>query len=346
MRIALFHSTLPGSGRKVGGVEVQVNRLAIRLSERGHQVTVFSFFDAPSSARYRHRKLRPAICGRNPLARMIAVPLLLNLTDFSEFDILHLHGDDWFFLRRRIPTVRTFYGSALYEAVAATNWRRRFRQAVTFPLELIASRLATASFSIADHGMPLYRLDGVLPIGVELPVSELAPKSPMPSILFVGTWSGRKRGAFLEQEFRERVLPEHPEAELWMVSDWCRESDRVKWIRFPDDAALQCLYQRAWLFCMPSTYEGFGIPYIEAMANGTPVITTSNPGARYVLADGLNGIIVEDDLLGPTLGGALDNAELRRSMGLSGRRRAEMFSWERAVAEHESAYAQAIGSWR
>ena len=48
--------------------------------------------------------------------------------------------------------------------------------------------------------------------------------------------------------------------------------------RLPE-ADLQDLYRRAWVFCLPSTYEGFGIPYIEAMASGTPVVATRNAGA-------------------------------------------------------------------
>ena len=40
------------------------------------------------------------------------------------------------------------------------------------------------------------------------------------------------------------------------------------------DAELVDLYRSSWLFCLPSSYEGFGIPYAEAMANGCPVVAT------------------------------------------------------------------------
>ena len=45
-----------------------------------------------------------------------------------------------------------------------------------------------------------------------------------------------------------------------------------------DDEELAREYRAAWVFCLPSSYEGFGIPYAEAMASGTPVVATPNPG--------------------------------------------------------------------
>ncbi len=46
------------------------------------------------------------------------------------------------------------------------------------------------------------------------------------------------------------------------------------------------LYQRAWILCLPSTYEGFGVPYIEAMASGTVAVASPNPGAKEILDNG------------------------------------------------------------
>ncbi len=52
-------------------------------------------------------------------------------------------------------------------------------------------------------------------------------------------------------------------------------------------------YGRAWVFCLPSSYEGFGIPYAEAMTAGLPVVATPNVGARYVTDEGAVGSLVE-----------------------------------------------------
>ena len=58
-----------------------------------------------------------------------------------------------------------------------------------------------------------------------------------------------------------------------------------------DSEKLSELYSAAWIFCLPSSYEGFGRPYVEAMAAGTPVVATPNPGAMEVLENGRFGLI-------------------------------------------------------
>ncbi len=169
MRIGLFHSTLLEPGRKVGGVDVFVHQLGNALVERGHDVSMLTFTaKAPADANYRLHRL-----GRGCIARSRSRPAvaLMTLTarSPSNVDVLHLHGDDWFYVGRRVPTVRTFYGSALCEARSATSTGRRVLQSMLFPLELLASRLATSSFAIAD-GMPAgYRLMGELSLGFTPP---------------------------------------------------------------------------------------------------------------------------------------------------------------------------------
>src|SRR5205807_260622 len=121
-----------------------------------------------------------------------------------------------------------------------------------------------------------------------------------PTILFVGTWEGRKRGAFLADRFATDVLTRHPRARLMMVSDRCADQPGLTWIRFPSDEELSRLYRSSWLFCMPSTYEGFGMPYLEAMGHGLPVVATPNPGSRFLLQGGA-GVLASDSVLGPTL---------------------------------------------
>ena len=341
MKVGIFHATLPEPGRKPGGVEQHVHRLAQELARAGHEVTVLSLTAAPADALYRHRILRSP--GKGEIARLTAVPILLNWADTSDMEVLHLHGDDWFYFRRRLPTVRTFHGFALEEARHATRLRRRARLGVTYPLEVLASRLATASYGGGEATVPGYRLDGVLSYAVHSP-DGAAAKSELPSVLFVGTWEGRKRGRFLRDAFEQHVLPVHPRAELWMVSDHCEPSPNVRWFQAPSDAELLGLFERAWAFCLPSTYEGFGIPYVEAMAAGTPVVATPNVGSRMILEDGKHGLMVADDELGPALARVLGEPELRAHFIEAGRRRKLDFTWKRVVEAHEAAYRAAISA--
>jgi phosphatidyl-myo-inositol alpha-mannosyltransferase len=377
LRIGVFSASLPQPGQKPGGVDVHVHRLANRLSARGHGVRVASFSPAPPDATYETAALRPRGLGERTLARLTLVSAAFNLLDTSDLDVVHLHGDDWFYLRRRgVPTVRTFHGSALLEARHATRARRRARQLACFGLELAAARLATASYGLIPGDGAPYRVRGALPIGVDVVAPAGADvehtgappdpardgedaRSPRPTVLFVGTWGGRKRGRLLYEAFQREVLPRVPGARLQMVcerpaaaADDGPASNRmagsvasgpgVEWIGVPDDARLTELYRRAWLFCLPSSYEGFGLPYLEAMAHGTPVVATPNPGARHVLAEGHDGALVEPARLGEELARLLTDEDARVTLGRRGCERAQTFSWDAALDAHEQAYLDAI----
>jgi phosphatidylinositol alpha-mannosyltransferase len=342
----MFQSALPVPGRKPGGVDVFVDRLAQRLALRGHDVQMISLGPAPSGARYAHQRLS----GNSRdigLQRLLTVPLRLNRLDTSGLDVLHLHGDDWFFVRRRVPTIRSFYGSALHEARHATRLRRRASHRMIFGLELVSARLATRSYSVGPGWRRLYSLSGTLDCGIELSeASDQQDRSAAPSILFVGTWEGRKRGRFLHDVFLHEVRPRLPDAQLWMVSDECVPADGVKWLYGPSDEVLADLYERAWVFCLPSTYEGFGIPYLEAMARGLPVVSSPNIGSRYVLGRSYAGLVADDANLGAALLRLLADGDRRSRMGQAGRLRAGDFTWRRVLDAHEEAYEQTIAASR
>jgi phosphatidyl-myo-inositol alpha-mannosyltransferase len=342
----MFHSTLPEPRRKPGGVEVFVHRLSQHLVGRGHAVTVFSLSPSPSDAGYDVSWPAAHVPARSKIRRLTEVPARLNCIDTARLDILHLHGDDWFFFRRRLPTVRTFYGSAFEEARHGAGAKRRASQAAIFGLEVVAARLATRSYGIAPGWERTYRLSGLLPCGVDVPEHTENRRAERPTILFVGTWDGRKRGRYLHEVFSRDVRTAVPDAQLWMVSDRCEECEGVRWIETPSDDELTSLYGQAWTFCLPSTYEGFGIPYIEAMAQGTPVVASPNPGAKHVLGVGRAGLIARDGELGGALVRSLLDEELRRQLSSAGRARAHDFAWQRVVQAHEAAYDETIAVWR
>jgi phosphatidylinositol alpha-mannosyltransferase len=314
---------------------------------RGHRLTVFSYSPRPADATYDHVRLKPESFAYGKLARLIAVPLRLNALPTDDFDVLHVHGDDWFFVRRRLPTVRTFYGSALQEAKQATRARRRVGQTFTFGCEVLASRLATATYGLIPGDGTAYGARGFLPCGVDVPPHSARPdeKAGRPRLLFVGTWNGRKRGAMLHSLFRRHVLPAVPDAELHMVSDHCEPADGVVWWERPTDDELTQLYRTAWAFCLPSTYEGFGIPYVEAMAQGTPVVASPNPGANFILRDGLDGVVAQDGELATHLVRLLTDQSARSQLEAAGRQRSLDFDWSAVIGRYEHAYADAIQSW-
>jgi phosphatidyl-myo-inositol alpha-mannosyltransferase len=345
LRIGLFHATLPEPDRKPGGVEVHVHRLAGALAERGHHVRVYSMSSAPGGASYDHA---PIALGHRlgRLGRMFALPMRLNDLNVEDLDLLHLHGDDWFYSRRSIPTIRTFHGSALSEARFASGWRRRASQLLLHGMEQISGRRATAAYGLTPAQAHNSHLVGSLTSGIDLPPAVRKTQGGPPSVLFVGTWEGRKRGKLLQRVFCSEIRPRVPGVQLWMVSDRCEEAEGVIWFPRPSDEELAELYRRASLFCLPSLYEGFGIPYLEAMAHGAPVVATPNVGSQYLLEEGSSGAIAHDAELASTLTDLLGDEARRAALTRRGYRRAAQFSWDQVAATHESAYLSAIADWQ
>lgn len=343
MRIAFFTTSLPEPHRKPGGADVYVHRLADRLVTRGHGLDLYSFSPPVEGALYRHIQMSPPGFRHNKLARMSVVPLLLNQIR-TDADVLHLHGDDWFYVRRSLPTVRTFHGSAWGEAKSAERFRRRANSWVTFALEMVAARLATSAYDVAPGTGRAFSTVGTLPSAID-PTPTDGPRAARPTILFVGTWGGRKRGRMLAEIFTREVRSAVPNARLVMVSDHVEPAAGIEHIPWPTDREVASLMQAAWVMCLPSKYEGFGIPYIEAMAAGTTVVATPNPGAQYVLDEGRAGIISSDEELGRTLVSTLCDPGLRAAYAERGRTRVRAFAWERVLELHEQAYTDARLVW-
>ncbi len=344
MRITLFHGRLPCTGIKPSGADVYVARLAGALATAGHDVETWTFGAADPIPGTHGRALRPTSWGDQKILRQYIAPLALNVRNVQSTDVLHLFGDDAFFMRRRVPTVRTFLGSALFESLTATSTKRRVNQAITFRMEQVAGRLANARYGIGPDSELLYHADGTLPSGIEPPAHP--SNAAEPRILFIGTWAGRKRGHLLFRAFLDHVRPALPTATLVMVSDHCDEGPGVSWIQAPSDSELARLYASARTFCLPSSYEGFGLPYLEALSYGVHVVATPNFGSLALL-QGTASSIVGADELGPALLASLTRSSHQICTDATNlRRRALNYSWGRVIGLHEEAYALAIDRFR
>jgi glycosyltransferase involved in cell wall biosynthesis len=202
-----------------------------------------------------------------------------------------------------------------------------------------ASRVACVSRAVADEtmrgfGVPASKIE-LVPNGVD---EFFSPSTGTDDdgdfILFVGTIEPRKGVADLIAAWSS--LPQ-PRPRLVLCGD-------AGWkMRIPQDAGLEVtgyvtrerlreLYRSARVFVYPSRFEGFGIPPLEAMACGAPVLATRT-GAIPEFAEGAAVLIEPGDVdaLRRALMRLLGDAPLRRELSVRGPERARLWSWERGA---------------
>lgn len=340
LRIAMISYYLPSESKI--GVGYQVHELAEELVRRGHHVDVFSPCAPVDGAHYGHVHL--------PLTgslRTFRFAFVMRRQDLSAYDVLHAHGEDYWMWRRRVPMhVRTLHGSCFEEAIHIRGLGEKLRMVLLGFTEVLASIVADRTVLISPQTRrwtPWVRT--VIPNGVDAArfAPDGAPRSDAPTVLFVGTWHRRKRGAELARIFSEQVRPRVPGARLRMV---CQDApadvpDGVEVLGRLDDDELADEYRRAWAFCLPSSYEGFGIPYAEAMTAGTPVVATGNPGARFVTDSGRYGIVCRLDDIGGALSRLLTDDAARARWTRAARERSAEFDLRRVADRYEEIYRSA-----
>ena len=343
LEIGVIQRFLPPDSR--GGAGHFTTGLCAGLAARGHRVTIFSHDRGPANAPFRV----VTVPGGGRRIAPIAFPRQLRGIDFSAFDVIHAQGDDQFIRHAGRPVVRTLHGSSLDEANAnglhGLSPKHLLLHAWFYQGELIASMRADAVAGVsAAAGRHVPRPIDVIPNGVDAGAfaPDGTPKSANPSILFVGELDSRKRGRWLVRQFVERVRTRLPSAELWLVSPDRADGAGVVSLGSLDDAALRDRFRRAWVMCLPSTYEGFGRPYVEAMAAGTAVVASRNPGAIDVLDGGRYGVIADDERLPQALIDLLENGEKRRTLEQAGLARARQYDWPAVVDAYERLYARVL----
>ena len=215
---------------------------------------------------------------------------------------------------------------------------------------------ATAA-DLADAGIPTERIC-VVPLGVDLRAAEPVDVEALRTthgldgnvVLWVGVAEPRKNLAGLV-EAMEAV----PDAVLVLVGPpgWGVDverlvaplGDRVRMVGPVDDAEKRSWYALADVFAFPSLLEGFGLPVLEAMAQGTPVVTSAGTATAEVVGDA--GVLVDPTDSGSLAEGIrhlLDDGEAAGRLAAAGRTRAGSFTWDAVAEQTVTVYRSALAA--
>jgi glycosyltransferase involved in cell wall biosynthesis len=121
-------------------------------------------------------------------------------------------------------------------------------------------------------------------------------------------------------------------------------SDVISFTGYIPDDELVNLYNAALALVLPSKYEGFGIPLLEAMACETPIVASDIPAFREVAGEAalFYGDPEGQDSLAEAMETIVYDSALRRNLIEAGRLQVQNFSWERVAQEHVKAYEKAL----
>ena len=324
-------------------------------------------------------------CFAEPMAFSFRVARLMR-ERVTEFDVVHDnqslgYGLLWM-ARRGVPLAATIHHPISRDRrvdLSAARWRKRpsvarwygfvrmqARVARRLPVLIGVSEAATAD-AIEDFGVDPARFR-VVPLGVDTEL--FAPAGPrVPGRIVAVASADRPLKGVVHLLDAVGKLRVDNDVDLQLVStlepggpteqriDELGLRDCVTVHSGLSDAELAALLASAEVMCVPSLYEGFSLPTVEAMACGTPVVASRAGALPEVIggsrvgagadAGAIGGMLVEPGDVGAlvdALGGLLASAEERERLGAAGRARAlARYSWTSVARATAEAYRDAIG---
>jgi glycosyltransferase involved in cell wall biosynthesis len=236
------------------------------------------------------------------------------------------------------PLVITLHDLAVIRHPETFNrWTRSYSRLVLPRLARAATRVIAVSEFTAREAVELLGVDEqrirVIPHGVEEPFTPVGPAAGGDYVLAVGTLEPRKNLP------RVILAAERAELDVRVVGAPGWGDVEVESLGFVGDDELARLYRGAAALVYTSLYEGFGLPVLEAMASGTPVVTSVG-SAPAELADGA-AVLVDPMDVEAIAAGIQEAVARREELRAAGLERAKGFTWEAAAKATAEVYREA-----
>jgi glycosyltransferase involved in cell wall biosynthesis len=312
------------------------------------------------------RGIRELIVPRNPLRS--AAALRRERFDLVHYAPLTIFSPIWGISAKKVATIHgaeqllvpQFYSKIdlAHEHLIAPTYMRRMDGIVTVSN-------TSASFFVDRYRVRPERIvvcyNGLGPAYRVMPEAEIAAPRRYgiegPFVFHVSRFSGRKNPWTLLEAFARLVSERGASQKLVCAGGGWNEPEVLERVRelgiadrfvapgFVPEGDIVELMNAADAFIFPSLAEGFGMPNVEAMACGCPVVTTSGFAMREIVGDA--ALVVEDPLdsaaLAEALHGVLSDERLRASLVERGFARLHLFSWEDAARKQIALYERLLG---
>jgi len=190
-------------------------------------------------------------------------------------------------------------------------------------------------------------------------------------VVFLGSLTNPRKGAFEAIQAFRMARAQYPDLHLIIMGTWdtrlmnyvgqtrsiarildkLAKANHVTFTGWINDKIKSNLMSGAHMFISPTTYEAFGIGLCEALYNKIPVISTDIGGGRYVVRNGVDGILIKDstdiEAFSTAIIKLVNNPEKAKLMGKNGHKRVtEMFSWERTTDKLEKIYSSLVAKMK
>lgn len=210
----------------------------------------------------------------------------------------------------------------------------------------IISNSETTKDSLIAYGIPAQKITTVYPGVKRTDPAEIKLIDRTPYFLCVGALEARKGQIMLVSAYLDalKVKPDLPDLLLIgpdrgdgeTIKNMIQDSPKVQWLNYVSGPELAAYYQNATAFFFPSYQEGFGLPLIEAMSAGLPVICSDIPVFREIATDYAHFIQPEQE----SFRVAFENFETFSFDPEASKAYAHTFTWQRTAAQLLSIYSE------